>query len=98
MRGGRGSKAKGQRIHAKRRALERYDLDLNRHQMDELVRMIQRGQGRLLEKQSLRVSTFELNAFDKILYVVYDKHRKTIVTFLPEQYIKDLEAVAAVAI
>jgi hypothetical protein len=85
------NKIHAERIHAKRRALERYNLGLNREQLNELTQMIQQGKSRFLEKQSLRVSIHELQAFDRTLYVVYDKNRKTIITFLPLQYIENLE-------
>ncbi len=80
------SKAKAQRKHAKRRASERYNLSINRHDQHEMVRMIQVGPGpnvRFVEKQSLRVSLWEIFFKDQWCKVVYDCQRKTIVTFLP---------------
>ncbi len=61
-----------------------------------LVRMIETGRLRLVEKQSLRVSVFEIDAalinpdeprIPRLFYrLVYDRHRQVIVTILyPEE-------------
>ena len=76
-------KAKSQRKHAIKRALQRYDLDINQEKLVELVQSIQNGKAKFLEKQSLRVSIFEVEVNGKKTRVVYDKIRKTIVSFLP---------------
>jgi hypothetical protein len=45
--------------------------------------MIQEGEAQFVEKQSNRVSIFQLTYKEKSVKVVYDKLRKTIVSFLP---------------
>ena len=77
-----GSKRKALRVHAKRRASERYGLVLNNDQLDELARMIHAGQSRRIEKQSHRVEVHRLTWQGRAMVVVYDCQRKQIVTFL----------------
>lgn len=77
------SKAKSQRKHAKRRALSRYGLALSRHHLDAIVLQIQSGKAKFVERQSNRVTLWEVSYEGHILPVVYDKIRKTCVTFLP---------------
>jgi hypothetical protein len=81
------SKASAQYLHAKKRALERYGLELNKDSYRGLCKMIQDNQGRCLGKQSLRLSVWalDLDVGSEIITcnVVYDKERHTIVTFLP---------------
>lgn len=55
------NKAKAQRHHARRRGAERYGLDLTNREMEEIVRAIQRGQARLVNKQSNRISVFDIS-------------------------------------
>lgn len=74
-----------QRIHAKRRAEERYALELNRDDLRNIVQRIQQNQATHVEKQSHRVSVFDLTYNNIDVRVVYDKNRKTIVTFLPKE-------------
>lgn len=79
------TKSELQREHAKKRAMERYGLTLNREQYGELVKKIQRGNARLMQKQSLRVSVWEIEIRGFKVLVVYDKKRHNIVTFLPPE-------------
>lgn len=74
------SKRKAQRRHAKRRALERYGMVVGEHTLDDMVRKIQRGEGEFVERQSHRVTLWKVDG----RRVVYDKVRKTIVSFLPD--------------
>lgn len=77
------SKHVAQRIHAKRRAQQRYGLTLNRQQMRELVAQIQNGKGIFLERQSLRVTLWRVEFEGRKCKVVYDSRRGVIVSFLP---------------
>lgn len=77
------NKAEAQNRHAKRRAMERYEIDLNRHKRLEIVHMIQTGKAQLVRKQSHRVTIFSLQYEGKEVVVVYDGQRKTLATFLP---------------
>jgi len=76
-------KLHSQRRHAKRRASERYDLHLNRMDLKQLVTKIQNSDGKFVESLSLRTAVWLLEHEGKPVKVVYDRNRKTIVTFLP---------------
>jgi hypothetical protein len=77
------TKADAQRIHAERRCFERYGAHLTDVMHEALVRQIQRGDAKLLEKQSLRLSLYRVSWEGEPMRVVYDRNRKTLVTFLP---------------
>lgn len=73
------------RKHAKRRALERYGITLNAHQVYEMERMIRQNKSWLISSQynSRNRKVHELRYNGRIYRVVYDKIRHRIVTFLP---------------
>jgi len=75
--------------HAKKRAFERYDIALTRSEHDYLVSRVRKGKVQLLEKQSnrIRVCMSELNG--KKVKFVYDRTRKSIVSFLPQEEEKE---------
>ena len=77
------SKKQCQQHHAKKRALERYGLNLITKDLRQLVLDIQNGKSKLIEQQSLRVSIREVEFNGEQVFVVYDSKRKSIVTFLP---------------
>ena len=79
------TKAKSQVVHAQRRALERYGLNVNEKTNRQFVNMIQAGKATLLQKQSLRVAKYRIEFEEKTYIVIYDRKRKTIVTFLPDE-------------
>lgn len=70
-------------MHAQRRAWERYGLAIDRGLYRHLIKIIQAGNSTFLQKQTNRVSVHEVLYQDVTYRVVYDKSRKTIVTFLP---------------
>ncbi|HLD91480.1 MAG TPA: hypothetical protein VI911_10830 [Patescibacteria group bacterium] len=78
------SKYKTQIRHAKQRALERFDLQLNNDDYQKICKIIQTGKSKIIDKQSNRVSIHEVTWASKTMTVVYDKSRNTIVSFLPE--------------
>lgn len=71
-----------QRAHAKRRAAERFGIELNKHSMRELVRAIQNKKSLLVERCNNRCTAHVLYFGGTIVKVVYDKHRKAPVTFV----------------
>lgn len=75
----RPKKTKALRAHARRRALQRYDIELTRTLRNEIIQKIQRNESVHLETQSNRVSVHLVNQ----MRVVYDRLRKEIVTVLP---------------
>lgn len=80
------SKKKCQIIHAIRRAKERYDINLRREDIKEIVKLIQNNDSQSLVKRSHRVTIHEINYLNKIFIVVYDSLRKNIASFLPLNY------------
>ena len=83
MRREKNQKARQQTRHAKRRAFERYKLDLNDSDLLSLAKDIQNGRATHIFKQSQRVSIFRMMCKNTDVQVVYDGQRKTIVTFIP---------------
>jgi len=79
------NKKKAERIHSKRRAKERYNLDLTQDIRDRLRGKIKKQKGKFLYRKSLRVSVWEVEHENKLYKIVYDKLRKEIVTFLPNE-------------
>lgn len=75
------SKAHNQRVHAERRAIERFGVLLD---IPQAVKDIQSGKATFVERQSLRCTVWKITQQDKEMVVVYDKNRKMIVTVLPE--------------
>lgn len=76
-------KKEAQTKHAKRRAMERYEIDFTQHKRETMIKQIERGEGKFLRKQSHRVSIFAMICDGKEVVVVYDKERNNIASFLP---------------
>lgn len=77
------NKKKAERIHARRRAAERFHLDVTEEVRNLLKSKIKKGEGIFLYRNSRRVSVWSLSLNEQTYKVVYDKQRKEIVTFLP---------------
>ena len=71
--------------HAKKRAEERYGLNLNKEARHEIVSMIQTNQAEFVGKQSNNRSLWRVNYQNQSLNVVYDKARSTMCTVLPKE-------------
>jgi len=83
-RGTRNDRRVNQRVHAKRRAKERYDIDLTTEDLREMSRNIQNNDVETHRGSITNTRTFHvLNWRGQELPVVYDKIRKVVVTFLP---------------
>lgn len=82
----RNSKRKAQRKHLSRRLWERFGVQYTQQLESEWVRLIKQGRVRMIDKQSNRVSVYEIpirNGDDLgFAHAVYDKERKSIVTVL----------------
>lgn len=77
------SKKESQIKHAIKRAKQRFDLCLTKQNLIEIVRNIQNNIDCVfIKKQSNRISLFVITYKDQQYRVVYDKERKSIVTFL----------------
>ena len=83
---GRSSKDKAckQKEHAIRRARERYGLEVSVQEYNEACQRICEGRWiKHLEDESLRLTHYLVELAGKQVPVVFDRHRKTIVTVLP---------------
>lgn len=78
----RNKKANNQRVHAFIRVKERYGFWLTKEDYNKLVQQIQSNKSIPLKKDTNRVSKHIVFYNDVLLYVCYDRVRKTIVTFL----------------
>ena len=76
------TKAATQRLHARRRFLEREGLVYSRRVERALIGAIVGGKSVCVERQSHRVSVHDVPHEERIYRVVYDRQRKTIVTVL----------------
>ncbi len=97
------SKARTLKNHTKKRLLERYGLNYSQYIEDNIKGQISKNKAILIHKQSNRVSVYlcQYNILEKDIadpdlakvgdsniFIVYDKHRKTIITVLTEQMVK----------
>lgn len=78
------TKYDNQKRHAIRRLYERYEIAINDNQYQDIVNLIQRCKARFILRQSNRVTAFEIEFKQRKLIALYDSHRKSIITFLPE--------------
>jgi hypothetical protein len=77
-------KAKSQRIHASRRSLERHGVWLTSAVQRDIVRQIQSKTAAVfVERQSLRITVWDVVYNERKFRVVYDSKRHTLVTVLP---------------
>jgi len=71
-----------QKKHFKRRATERFGLDINKQIQKEIIARIKKNQTVMLFKQSNRVSHYLITYKGVDFVVVYDRHRGNLVTAL----------------
>jgi len=83
------TKSEGQRHHFKYRIKERFGLDVNRDDMNNMILQIKNGNSIPLQKQSNRVSIHSVWIKNIWVPVVYDRYRSTLVTALMEEWIND---------
>lgn len=79
-------KKRGQRIHVKKRASERFGISLNRDNIKDLVHMIQKQLGTFVMKISGSKTSWVLSYKQNKFYVAYDKNTKNIATVMPLEY------------
>lgn len=77
------------RKHVRRRAVERFGFTLNSHQIDQIVRQIQKGEAQFIDRQSLNITRWFVTLDDQKMAVVYDKKRRMLRTVLTESQIKN---------
>jgi hypothetical protein len=74
--------------HAKKRAEERYGLNLNKAARHEIVQMIQKNEAEFVGKESNNRTLWRVQYQDQSLNVVYDKARSTMCTVLPKEAVE----------
>ena len=79
------SKTRAQRIHAKRRMLERFGVIINRKDLREIALLIRNNKARFSCRKSHRITRWVIENFYKLppMVVVYDSKRNQIVTAIP---------------
>ncbi len=85
------TKAQCQHIHAKARAKARYEIWFNNDLKTKFVKWIQTGDvnSKYIRSDSIRISIWAVKYNNKWIPVVYDKKRKSIVTFLPPEVLDE---------
>src|SRR5271157_4892951 len=71
-------------MHAKKRAEQRYGVELNHEDRLNVVKLIQSGEADFVAKQSNTRSLFKVDYEGSSLNVVYDKVRHALRTVLPQ--------------
>ena len=61
---------------------ERFGIALKKHQIQEIVKAIQGNKAKFIERQSNRVTVWQIVLDSQIVNIVYDKDRKMVVTAL----------------
>lgn len=75
-------KSESQEEHFRRRMRERFGVSVDQNTYSQFVRIIQGNQARFVERQSGRITVWDINFQGETLRVVYDKNRKKVVTAL----------------
>lgn len=77
------------RIHARKRALERYNLEVDRKLLNWFAGQIKSNKAIFFRRKSNRVTNWIVKYNNENYLVSYDKQRKTIITFLPKEKMKN---------
>jgi hypothetical protein len=77
------SKKSCQYLHAKRRCLERYRLEITKSNYKQMVAMVQNENGTFVRSDSNQISIWIITFKGIEMKVAYDCHRHSIATFLP---------------
>lgn len=72
-------------IHSKRRAAQRYGVEINKAARKNLIQQIQTNDATFVRRHSRRVKEFLVQLEGKMLRCLYDSQRSTIITFLPPE-------------
>ena len=78
------TKKQCQRIHARKRFLERYGIRCTRDIERSFLTAIAEGRVGFVDQQSMRIFVYDVPYQYKLYRVVYDRLRNVIVTVLPE--------------
>ncbi|MFA5152736.1 MAG: hypothetical protein WC554_09270 [Clostridia bacterium] len=72
-----------QRLHARRRARERYDLELTNADITRIVGAIRHGESVSTKKLTNTRTLHVVNFNEQMMRVIYDNKRHNVCTFLP---------------
>lgn len=78
-------KGKAQKAHAKRRAMERFGVELTNKKFAAIVELIQGQKAKFLDRQSGHTTRWLIELEGREVIVVYDSKRHTLVTFLHKE-------------
>lgn len=76
-----------QRVHAKRRAAERYGIELNRFELAELSERLATGNGLQLQRQNDAKAVYLVDVKGVDVVVVYSRKTRQPATFLPREWL-----------
>ncbi len=79
------SKTISQKLHFKKRFLERVGIDCDRRLHNEILSNVQNGKYKVHCKQSNRVTVFEMNHESRDYLIFYDRMRKSLITIIPAE-------------
>lgn len=71
--------------HTKGRLETRYALEVNKRDLERIIKLIQNKKGRFVRRESNSKTHWLLNYQGQELYVVYSKKTKTILTVMPKK-------------
>lgn len=74
------SKKECENIHAKSRIRERFGINMGKKLHQTFINSIQNGKAKFIRRQSNRVTVWQVEYNEDVLTLVYDKHRKQIIT------------------
>ena len=80
------NKKAAQKLHAKKRARQRFNVEINKKDYNEIIKGIQSGKFPFVKSLSNRLSVFKITLNNTEANVLYDKSRKTLVTFMPTDW------------
>lgn len=84
------SKRAAEKVHFKNAVKSRFGLELNRQDINEIIRRIKTGEETVIQRPSLRLSwyllTLSKDGSEPVLAIVlYDRHRRMLVTAVTEK-------------
>lgn len=72
--------------HVRKRALERFAIEITKDEVSQILKSIRTGKAKFLHRQSLVVTHWQVRLREQDVAVVYDKKRKMIRTVLPLEF------------
>jgi hypothetical protein len=75
-------KGNNQKKHTIRRLMERYGLEINDNEYEQLCNIIKKDKGEFVKKITLRVTVWDVMFKKKKIRLLYDKNRCTVITAL----------------